>query len=220
MTNSFYKHLKIFILAMLLLNTSCSKKITNIPMAKNGISKLDLVTTNIRSKNLKGEPSLMFNDRFCTLIGIDLSPHSLFANIGFNLKDYPSSLRQQISESKAVLLRPYNTFDAEQNLGDIILHDWLKDLKKIKILTIEGGLIDKNNILLDLPIKTLVFDHFAKENRDIFLTAILSMKLQYLVYQEMDISDVSYLQKRLPKMIILQKTQYEVMVNQGLISFE
>jgi len=189
-------------------------------MAKNGISKLDLVTTNIRSENLKGEPSLIFSDRFCTLIGIDLFPHSLFANIGFNLKDYPSSLRQQISESKAVLLRPYNAFDAEQNLGDIILNDWLKDLKKIKILTIEGGLIDKNNILLNLPINTLVFDHLPKENRSIILKAILSMKLKYLVYKEMDISDITHLRKQLPKTAILQKAQYEKMVNQGLIYFE
>lgn len=80
-------------------------------MAKNEISRIDLVKTNIRSENLKGEPSLIFSDKFFTLIGIDNSPHSLFANIGFNPKDYPSSLRQQISETKAVLLRPYINFD-------------------------------------------------------------------------------------------------------------
>ncbi|MCX2494298.1 hypothetical protein OQX63_12495 [Pedobacter sp. PF22-3] len=189
-------------------------------MSKKGVSKLDLVTTNIRSENLKGKPNLIFSDRFCTLIGMDLLPHSLFANIGFSFKDYPSSIRLQISESKAVLLRPYHAFDDEQNLGDIILQDWLKVLKKIKILTIEGGLIDKKNILLNLPINTLVFDHLPKENGHVVLKTVLSMKLKYLVYKEMDVSDITYLRKQLPKTAILQKEEYEQMVNQGLIPFE
>jgi len=189
-------------------------------VVKNEISKLDLVTINIRSKNLKGEPSLIFSDKFCTLIGIDHSPHALYANIGFNLKDYSSSLRQQTAEIKAVLLRPYINFDSQQNLGGVILRSWLKDLKNIKILTIEGELIDTDNILIDLPLKTLVFARLSTKDRNIDLKAISSMKLQYLVYQEMDVSDISYLQKQLPELVILEKAKYEMMVNQGLIPFE
>jgi hypothetical protein len=37
---------------------------------------------------------------------------------------------KQISESKGVLLRPYYSFDDEQNSGAIILPKWLKDLKE------------------------------------------------------------------------------------------
>lgn len=95
-----------------------------------------------------------------------------------------------------------------------------KRFKKISILTIEGELIDTNNILSELPLKTLVLDHLSKKNKNIALKAVSFMKLQYLVYQKMDISDILYFQKQLPKMAILQKAQYEKMVNQGLIPFE
>ena len=190
-------------------------------MAKDEISKLNLVTTNIRSENLKGELSLIYSDRLCILVGIDHAPHSLFANNGFKLQDYAPELRRKISDSRGVLLRPYQAFDIEERSPGIILPDWLTNLEEIKILTLEGGLIDNKGVLSKLPINTLVFDYLPLENKKVVLKEILRLNnLNYLVYKEMDIRDIFDLQQQLPKVNILQKAKYELMVNQRIIKFD
>jgi hypothetical protein len=182
----------------------------------NGNSAIDIFF-----KDLNKKTSVLFSNKDVILIGVNNKPYALFASAKFEISSLPPEISNNMMQIKKVLLKPSlmgnNQINGFQSIGP-----WLANFHKVEYLTLDHIKIKNLNVIQNLPLKYLILNNVALENRSETINEIGNLKtLKYIAHSsQFTPAEIIKIKKDLPDVNILLETDFNRKVEKGEIKLD
>jgi hypothetical protein len=179
----------------------------------NGNSAID-----ISFKDLNKKTYVLFSNKDVILIGLNNEPYALFAGTKFEISSLPSEISDNMMQIKKVLLKP--SLLGNNKINELQpIEPWLANFHKVEYLTLDHIKLKNLNVLHNLPLKYLILNNVALENRSETINEIGNLKtLKYIAHSSLFTSaEIIKIKKDLPDVNILLETDFNRKVEKGEI---
>ncbi len=182
----------------------------------NGNSAID-----ISFKDLNNKTHVLFSNKDFILIGLNNKPYALFADTKFEISSLPSELSNNMMQIKKVLLKP--SLLSNNKINELQpIEPWLANFHKVEYLTLDHIKLKNLNVLHNLPLKYLILNNVALENRSETINEIGNLKtLKYIAHSSLFTpAEITKIKKGLPDVNILLETDFNRKVEKGEIELD
>lgn len=182
----------------------------------NGNSSID-----ISLKDLNKKTSVLFSNKDVILIGLNNKPYALFVNPNFEISSLQSEISNNMTQIKKVLLKPSLVDNNQINELEYI-KPWLANFHKVEYLTLDHIKLKNLNVIQNLPLKYLILNNVALENRSETISEVGNLKtLKYIAHSGLFTpAEIIKIKKDLPDVNILLETDFNRKVEKGEIELD
>ena len=173
---------------------------------------------DISFKDLNKKTCVMFSNKDVILIGLNNKPYALFAGTKFEISSLPSEISNTMMQIKKVLLK--SSLLGNNQINELqSIEPWLADFHKVEYLTLDHIKLKNLNVIQNLPLKYLILNNVALENRSETINEIGNLKtLKYIAHSSLFTpAEMIKIKKDLPDVNILLETDFNRKVEKGEI---